>query len=265
MAVSPARLSAALHETGHILGIKLGSGFGLYRRRLGVNSLQIARPPGLYTHPTSIPDCHQACCHSSRSRGGDRALTGHANLIGIASHQPVPIDSGGGGMQGFRLFLAVGAATILLCVRSASSAQSTQGAAQGNTACEAITPNSAGQVAKPPIVQRALATSKSSRPKPRRARPVKRTSSRPKSVSQRTRQVGKQAHTRSVTRLKNNKARAKQRFKRTPVPARRKANITRKKPPLVRVNKPRRAPVRKASTTRSPATPQRKKPKATNK
>ncbi|MCH7753471.1 MAG: hypothetical protein IH898_15145 [Planctomycetes bacterium] len=121
---------------------------------------------------------------------------------------------------------------------------------------------SAGQATRTQIAQRALASSKSSRPKPRRTRPAKRTSSRTKSISQRTRQVGKEARTRSTQRLNANKARAKQRIKRTSVPARRKGNIARKRPPLVQVNKARRAPARKTLRKRSPATPQRKKPKA---
>ncbi len=124
---------------------------------------------------------------------------------------------------------------------------------------------SAGQVARPQIAQRALASSQSSRSKPRRTRPTKRTSSRPKSITQRTRQVGKEARTRSTQRLNANKTRAKQRIKRPSVPARRNGNITRKRPPLVQVKKTKRAPARKTSTKRSPATPERKKPKAKNK
>ncbi len=124
---------------------------------------------------------------------------------------------------------------------------------------------SAGQATRPQVAQRALASSQSNRSKPRRTQPTKRTSSRPKSISQRTRQVGKEARSRSTARLKNNEARAKQRIKRTSVHARRKGNITRKRPPLVQVKKTRGAPARKTSTKRSPATPERKKPKAKNK
>ncbi len=86
--------------------------------------------------------------------------------------------------------------------------------------------SSARQATNPPVAQRALASSGSSRSKPRRTRPTKRTSSRPKSISQRTRQVGKEARARSTSRLKNNKARAKQRIKRTPVHARRHSNAS---------------------------------------
>ena len=125
--------------------------------------------------------------------------------------------------------------------------------------------SSARQSANPQIAQRALASSKSSHPKPRRTRPAKRTSSRTKSISQRTRQVGKEARTRSKQRLNANKTRAKQRIKRTSVPARRNGNIVRKRPPLVQVNKARRAPARETLRKRSPATPQRKKPKAKGK
>ena len=49
MAVSPTCPSAALHETGHILGFKLGSGFGLYRRRLGV-MVSRSHDPEAFTH-----------------------------------------------------------------------------------------------------------------------------------------------------------------------------------------------------------------------
>ncbi len=92
--------------------------------------------------------------------------------------------------------------------------------------------SSARPTTNPPVKQRALASSGSSRSKPRRTRPSKRTSSRPKSISQRTRQVGKEARARSTARLQDNKTRAKQRIKRTPVPARRQSNVTsnRKKP-----------------------------------
>ncbi len=126
-------------------------------------------------------------------------------------------------------------------------------------------PISPRQATHPQVAQRALASSQSSRSKPRRTRPAPRTSSRPKSISQRTRQVGKEARSRSTARLQNNKTRAKQRIKRTSVHARRKGNITRKRPPLVSVKKTRGTPARKTSTKRSPATPQRKKPKAKNK
>ena len=168
-------------------------------------------------------------------------------------------------MRGSRWIVAVGVATVLLCTRSAVSRQSASGKTQSSAACVALTPTSAGQATRPQIAQRALGSSKSSRPKPRRTRPAKRTSSRPKSISQRTRQVGKEARSRSTVRLKNNKARAKQRIKRTSVHARRKGNITRKRPPLVQVKKTRGAPARKTSTKRSLATPERKKPKAKNK
>ena len=123
----------------------------------------------------------------------------------------------------------------------------------------------AQQVASPQVAQRPLANSRASHPKPRRTRPAPRKSSRPKSISQRTRMVGKEARTRSAARLKNNKARAKQRLKRTSVPARRKGNITRKRPPLVQAHRITRAPARKTSTKRSPATPKRKKPRASKK
>lgn len=117
---------------------------------------------------------------------------------------------------------------------------------------------SAQQVANPQVAQRPLANSQSSRPKPRRARPALRKSSRPKSISQRTRMVGKEARTRSTQRLNANKARAKQRIKRTSVPARRKGNITRKRPPLVQEHKRTRAPSRKTSTKRRHATPKKR-------
>ncbi len=123
----------------------------------------------------------------------------------------------------------------------------------------------ARQVANPQIAQRALASSRPSRPKPRRARPAPPTSRRPKSISQRTRMVGKEARTRSTQRLRANKARAKQRIKRTSVPQRRKGNFTRKRPPLVQAHRRTRALARKTSTKRNPATPQRKKAKASNK
>ena len=117
------------------------------------------------------------------------------------------------------------------------------------------------------VAQRALASPKSSRPTPRRTRPAPRTSSRPKSITQRTRQVGKEARTRSRQRLNANKTRAKQRIKRTSVFARRNGNIARKRPPLVQARKTSRAPAtaREASTKRSPATPNRKKPRAKGK
>ena len=123
----------------------------------------------------------------------------------------------------------------------------------------------AQQVANSQVAQRPLANSQSSRPKPRRARPALRKSSRPKSISQRTRMVGKEARTRSKQRLNANKARAKQRIKRTSVPQRRKGNITRKRPPLVQTHRTNRAPARKTSTKRSSATPKRKKANARDK
>ena len=90
----------------------------------------------------------------------------------------------------------------------------------------------ARQVGSSKVAQRTLANSQSNRAKPRRTRPAPGRSSRPKSISQRTRQVGKEARARSTARLKDNKARAKQRIKRTPVPARRQSNASpdRKKP-----------------------------------
>ncbi len=108
--------------------------------------------------------------------------------------------------------------------------------------------SSARQATNPPVAQRALASSGSSRSKPRRTRPAPSRGSRPKSISQRTRQVGKEARARSTSRLKNNRARVKQRTKGTPVTARRKGYIA-----------------RKPSTKRSPATSKRNQPKATNK
>ena len=182
--------------------------------------------------------------------------------MGFASHEPAPIDPGGRGMRGFRLIRVVGVATVLLCTRSAVATQSVSGVTQSNTEYDAIAPSSIGQATAPQVVQRALANAKSSRPKPRRTRPVKRTSGRPKSVSQRTRQVGKEARIRSVKRLKNNKARAKQRIKRTPVAARRRSDDLLKRPPLVRVKRVKGAPAPKASTEHSSTTPKRRKPKA---
>ena len=123
----------------------------------------------------------------------------------------------------------------------------------------------AQQVTKLQVSQRTGVSSRSTRPKPRRARPSPRTSSRPKSVSQRTRMVGKEARTRSTQRLNANKARAKQRIKRTSVPERRKGNITRRRPPLVQAHRTTRAQARKTSTKRSPATPKRKKARASKK
>ena len=49
MTLSPARLSAALHQTGHILGFKLGRGFGLYRHGLGV-MVSRSYDPQAFTH-----------------------------------------------------------------------------------------------------------------------------------------------------------------------------------------------------------------------
>ena len=172
---------------------------------------------------------------------------------------------GGGGMRGFRFILAVGFTTALPCTERAVSTDlqpadsATIDSQQDNRSSQKL------DAATPDVMQGVLGNAKSDRQKPRRARPAPRTSSRPKTVSQRTRQVGKKARTRSTQRLNTNKARAKQRIKRTSVPARRKGNITRKRPPLVQAHRTTRAPARKTSTKRSHATPERKKPKAKNK
>lgn len=123
----------------------------------------------------------------------------------------------------------------------------------------------ASMIVTQPVAQRVLASSSSSRSKPRRTRPAPRRSARPKSISQRTRMVGKEAHARSTTRLQNNKARAKQRIKRIPVIARRQANIARKRTPVVKQPKTGQTSTRKTSTRRSSTSTKRKKPKARNK
>ena len=168
-------------------------------------------------------------------------------------------------MRGFRLILAVGVATTLLCTRSTSPTQSASAETQSINALDALAPTSAWQTTSLQVAQRTLANAEPSRSKPRRTRPTKRTSSRPKSISQRTRQVGKVARTRATTRLKNNKARAKQRIRRRTVVVRRQPGVTPKRPPLVRVNKPKRAPVRKTATKPNPVAPQSKKSEATGK
>ncbi len=205
-------------------------------------------------------------------------------------------------MRGFRFILAVGFATALLCAGQGVSTQPQSGQAQSTTAYDTLTAGELYQqlfgesvtdakrslaargtgsaahtrrrirtdpfgskIFAQQVAQRPLASSRPSRPKPRRARPAPRTSSRSKSISQRTRMVGKEARTRSTQRLKANKMRAKQRIKRTSVPQRRKGNITRKRPPLVQTHRTNRAPARKTSTKRSPATPKRKKANARDK
>ena len=169
---------------------------------------------------------------------------------------------GGRGMRGFRFILAVGFTTALLGGGYALSTDLQPADSATIDSQQEYRSFPKLETATPEVMQGVLGNAKSDRQKPRRIRPTPRKSSRPKTVTQRTRQVGKEARTRSTQRLKANKARAKQRIKRTSVPARRKGNITRKRPPLVQAHRITRAPAPKTSTKRSPATPTRKKPNA---
>ena len=168
-------------------------------------------------------------------------------------------------MRGFRFILAVGFTTAVICGGHALSTdlQPADSATIDRQHDDRSFPKL--DSATPAVMQGVLGNAQSDRQEPRRTRPAPRKSSRPKSVSQRTRMVGKEARTRSTQRLKANKARAKQRIKRTSIPARRKGNITRKRPPLVQAHRTTRALARKTSTKRSAATPKRKKPNASKK
>ena len=168
-------------------------------------------------------------------------------------------------MRGLRFILAIGFTTALLCGRYALSTDlhpadsATIDAQQDDRSSQKL------DTAKPAVMQGVLGYTKSDRQKPRRIRPAPRKSGRPKTVTQRTRQVGKEARRRSAQRLQKARSRSKQQLKRRPVSARPKAQTVRQRPPLVQANrtKPslkRRPPVKRVFTSSND-----KKPKASKK
>lgn len=156
-------------------------------------------------------------------------------------------------MRGFRFILAIGFTTALLC---GGYALSTDLQPADSAAIDGQQDYRSSQklvTATPAVMQGVLGYTKSDRQKPRRIRPAPRKSSRPKTVTQRTRQVGKEAQRRSAKRLQKARARSKQQLKRRTVSARPKARTVRQRPPLVQAHRTRPSlkrlpPVKRVST-----------------
>lgn len=104
-------------------------------------------------------------------------------------------------MRGFRFILAIGFATALLGGGYALSTDLQPADSVTIDSQQDYRPSQKLDTAKPAVMQGVLGYTKSDRQKPRRARPAPRKSSRPKTVTQRTRQVGKEAQRRSAQRL----------------------------------------------------------------
>ena len=167
---------------------------------------------------------------------------------------------GSRGMRAFRFIWAVGFMAAAICDGYALSTD-LQPAADSVTIDRQQDYRSSQELdtATPNVMQGVLGNAQSDRQKPRRARPTPRKSSRPKTVTQRTRQVGKEARRRSAQRLQKARVRAKHQLKRRPVSARPNAQTTRKRPPLVQANKTRRSPKRRPPVERAPTSPKPKK------
>lgn len=167
---------------------------------------------------------------------------------------------GGRGMRGFRFIWAVGFMAAAICDGYALSTD-LQPAAD-SAAIDAQQDDRSSQkldTATPDVMQGVLGNAKPDRKKPRRIRPAPRKGSRPKTVTQRTRQVGKEARRRSAQRLQKARARSKQQLKRRPVSARPNARNTLQRPPLVQANRTRPSPKRRPPVERVPASPKPKK------
>ena len=162
-------------------------------------------------------------------------------------------------MRGFRFILAIGFATALLGGGYALSTDLQPADSVTIDSQQDYRPSPKLDTAKPAVMQGVLGYTKSDRQKPRRARPAPRKSSRPKTVTQRTRQVGKEAQRRSAQRLQKARARSTQQLKRRPVSARPNARTVRQRPPLVQANKTRPSPKRQPPVDRVPASPKPKK------
>lgn len=162
-------------------------------------------------------------------------------------------------MRGFRFILAIGFATALLGGGYALSTDLQPADSVTIDSQQDYRPSQKLDTAKPAVMQGVLGYTKSDRQKPRRARPAPRKSSRPKTVTQRTRQVGKEAQRRSAQRLQKARARSTQPLKRRPVSARPNARTVRQRPPLVQANKTRPSPKRQPPVDRVPASPKPKK------
>ncbi len=165
-------------------------------------------------------------------------------------------------MRGFRFILAIGFTTALLCGGYALSTDLQPAASAAIDNQQDYRSSQKLDTATPDVMQGVLGNAKSDRQKPRRIRPTPRKSSRPKTVTQRTRQVGKEARRRSAQRLQKARARSKQQLKRRPVSARPKARTTHQRPPLVQAHKTRRLPRRRPPVDRVPASSKAKKPNA---
>ncbi len=163
-------------------------------------------------------------------------------------------------MRGFRFILASGFTTALLCGGYALSTdlqpadRATIDAQQDYRSSQKL------DTATPDVMQGVLGNAKSDRQRPRRIRPTPRKSSRPKTVTQRTRQVGKEARRRSAQRLQKARARSKQQLKRRPVSARPNARTTRQRPPLVQAHTTRPSLKRRPPVDRAPTSSKPKKP-----
>ena len=166
-------------------------------------------------------------------------------------------------MRGFRFILAIGFATALLGGGYALSTDLQPADSVTIDSQQDYRPSQKLDTAKPAVMQGVLGYTKSDRQKPRRARPAPRKSSRPKTVTQRTRQVGKEAQRRSAKRLQTARSRSKQQLKRRPVSARPKARTARQRPPLVQAHRTRPSLKRRPAVKRVPAssTPKKSNPR----
>ena len=168
-------------------------------------------------------------------------------------------------MRGFRFILAVGFMAAVICSGYALSTDLQPAdspmidSQQDYRSFQRLDP------ATPDVMQGVLGNAESDRQKPRRTRPVPRKSSCPKTVTQRTRQVGKEARRRSAQRLQKVRARSKQQLKRRPVSARPKARTVRQRPPLVQANRTRPSLKRRPPVKRVFTSSNDKKPKASKK
>lgn len=166
-------------------------------------------------------------------------------------------------MRGFRFILAIGFTTAVICGGYALSTDLQPAASAAIDSQQDDRSFQKLDTATPEVMQGVLGNAKSDRQKPRRTRPAPRKSSRPKTVTQRTRQVGKEARRRSAQRLQKARTRSKQRITRRPVSyPRPNARTTRQRPPLVQANKTRPSPKRRPSGNPVPASSKDKKPNA---
>ena len=165
-------------------------------------------------------------------------------------------------MRGFRFILAIGFTTALLCGGYALSTDLQPAASAAIDNQQDYRSSQKLDTATPDVMQGVLGNAKSDRQKPRRIRPTPRKSSRPTTVTHRTRQVGKEAQRRSAKRLQKARARSKQQLKRRPVSARPNARTTRQRPPLVQAHRTRPSLKPRPSSDRVSTSSNDKKPKA---